>query len=405
MNIEFDSLESITLAVGVINTEGRNAINCLLNSLGLPFLPGWWDWRTRVGGKGEYVGSFPKRVAKYYYQKSRFKIDSDDLGRIGQMMNEHTNSHNQYLLDFTKDFGWSAGDFGDDGSCFWSCHSGAKDSILDGGGFAVRFYDEDGDGDGIEGTGRAWIIPMGGYHVIFNGTGLETSDVARIVAHHWGQSYRRISLTNQGTWDGLVYINGGVGFVVGPESVVNGMNSADLDLDIGLQCDCCDCSINEDDSYGVDTETLCEECFHNTYTHCQDCGETCLNDDITEVDVQNGCEYLCEYCRDKDYTLCEDCNTWKHDSQVSEVNGCEVCNDCLEDYTFCEDCETYHKEGVEYIGDRAICSDCVEPYTCEACGDTHLDTRPIHGTRSCPDCADEVEEKNTPLFRGVLCTS
>jgi hypothetical protein len=52
---------------------------------------------------------------------------------------------------------------------------------------------------------------------------METSDVARIFAHYLGVSYRRIGLTNRGSDSGLIYINSGRGFVVGPESAVHGM--------------------------------------------------------------------------------------------------------------------------------------------------------------------------------------
>lgn len=389
----FGDIQTVSLAAGLISPEGQKVINHFLRGLGIPHLPEWWEWRTRVAGKGEYVGSFPKRVAKYYYQTIAFKISSNDLGTLGQIMNEHTSRENSYRLDFTRNFDWEAGDFGDKGSCFWNCHEDAKDSILDGDGFAVRFYEEG------EGIGRAWIIPLDGYHVVFNGYGLSTSDVAFILAQHWGQSYRRINLDNCGATDGLVYINGGVGFIVGPESVIHGKHFVTLQLEGGSQCCNCAGMLDEDDMCFVEgVGEMCEECFCEDYGYCDNCGEAYPSEDLTDIEDR----YLCEYCRDRSYTVCDDCDDWTPDVEITEACGGDVCQSCLENYGYCEDCDEYHHlDSMISVGDKSVCVDCVSSYLCEACGETSEDTLKVHGVLACPDCVDEVEEENTPLFAGV----
>ena len=48
-----------------ISHRGKIVTAQLLFDWGLPDLPPDWDWQWKVNGKGEYVGTFPKRVAKY----------------------------------------------------------------------------------------------------------------------------------------------------------------------------------------------------------------------------------------------------------------------------------------------------------------------------------------------------
>ena len=51
-DIVFDQIETVTLAAGLISPEGRDIINIFMRELGIPHLPAWWNWQTRVAGRG-----------------------------------------------------------------------------------------------------------------------------------------------------------------------------------------------------------------------------------------------------------------------------------------------------------------------------------------------------------------
>ena len=80
-------MEHVTLPSGRISESGIIAIKNLLLSKTNNYdgLPTDWVWQMQVGGKGEYVGSLPKRIAKYYWQKHNVKFDSDFLGTLGSL--------------------------------------------------------------------------------------------------------------------------------------------------------------------------------------------------------------------------------------------------------------------------------------------------------------------------------
>ncbi len=395
--IVLDRMIDITVAAGVISCEGHTEINAFLRKLGIPELPDWWDWHTRVGGKGEYVGSFPKRVAKYYYQTIHYKMESDNLGIIGSIMSRHTNRDNQYSFDFTDYFDWEAGDFGDDGSCFWSCRKGAREALEDHGAYAVRFYDENG------GYARAWICRENDYCVIFNGCGLLTADIARIIADHWGVSYRKINLDNRGDSSGLIWINSGIGYAVGAESTVNGLSHVSLDIDSGPVCCGCNCSLDDECNYVEGTGDFCEECFHNDYFHCSVCGDTEHNDNCHEVVGQYGTDYVCWDCRSRNYTECDDCHDYHPDNEVRDIDDRDICDSCFETekYHTCNNCDNTHDASAfSEVDDEYICDGCIEQYICSECGKESSDMDSVHGKLVCSDCIEEAEKSEYPLLVG-----
>ena len=373
----------LTLPTGVISQSGRREINTYLQSLGLPRLPVWWEWISRKGGRGEYVGSFPKRVAKYYYQTVSFKLDPAQLGHIGSMVSRHTNRENWYCIDFTDSFDWQDGDFGDDDSCFWGGRSQARSDLESAGALAIRFYNADG-----YGIGRAWMLDKGPYWAVFNGYGVETPDCARILAYHLGLSYRKVSCDNRGDSTGLIYVNGGAGYIVGPEENVNGVDYVDLDVDTNetVCCVCGECVDEDGGIYSYDNDYYCESCYYDRFSHCEDCSETYPSDDFVEVTNHRGyAQYVCEYCADN-YPECEDCNRRFATDCMNEIDGRAVCDDCASEYPTCEDCgdwcNTRQSDG------RVICDDCWGKYiVCEECNTYSDYLTDLDGRAVCVACS------------------
>jgi hypothetical protein len=346
----------ISLPQGIVDETGRHIIRGILSTHApdATCLPATWNWAARVGGFGEYVGTLPKRIAKFYWQKSKMKLSSDLLGKIGSVIGLHTSKAEAYTFDITDSFDWEAGDFGDDGSCYWSCHAGARPAMKKHGCTAIRFYDENGGG-----MGRAWLCDTEDGVVLFNSHGLDAPLAARILATYRGLSYRKVDLENNGKTNGLIWINCD-GYLIGPEELVNNHGLIDLCIGEGQ--------------------------------HCYGCGEYIDGDFITLHDGG----HVCSDCED-DYGYCADCDQWFHCDELTHIGDNCVCENCLCSYTFCDDCEEWHSESdCEHIGVKYICSDCLtqgDYIECKTC-DTWValdDSLDVDEEWYCHSCAEDLD--------------
>ncbi len=131
---------------------------------------------------------------------------------------------------------------------------------------------------------------------------------------------------------------------------------------------CCHCGdrVPEDEGYYVSDECVCLDCLSEHYDYCEDCEEHNPLDDMQLIDSED--RYVCNYCLTSNYHQCSDCNEWF--KECTDVNGNEVCSDCLEDYQYCEKCGEYTKEDSVYIEDESVdvCSDCATDYQTCNCG-------------------------------------
>jgi len=318
------------------------------------YLPPYWDWHAKVGGRGEYVGSFCKRAAKYYYQEHGIKFDSDFLGRIGGLVGENTTHHKDYIFDYDDRLDWQDGDFGDDGSCFWSCHKSARFALRDYGAYAIRFYEG---GYYRQGIGRAWIVPQDDKYFCFNAYGdYELPEVAQVLSAHLGLSYRRIDLTNYNCTSGDLYINSGRGYALGSEPEVNGLSFWDFGIDVPSMSTCahCDEAFYDDDLYRVNGgDLVCESCLDEHYSYCDRCEEYRIDRDFVEDTVG---DYICDSCAD-DMDKCAGCD--RPGDDIDEDHG--LCESCLEDCPRCTDCG----DPVPYCDLPPIhcrCAECKEEY-------------------------------------------
>lgn len=293
----------------------------------LPALPIDWSWLWLVN-KGDYVGTMPKRVGKYYYKHYGLKCPPAFLSEIGNIARQHSQENMVYTFEFVAQFDWQAGDFGDGGSCYWGDHYNAREYLQDGGGLAVRFYTPDG-----KGMARAWVMPVkDDIVIVFNGYGFNhgTITIARVLAGFWGMSYKKISLSNNGTTTGTIYINGGSGYVVGHVQDIDSISRFDLGVDVPFETNCysCNTGLHEDDTYWAFDEPYCEQCFYESYDYCERCGETHHKDDLIYTD---DCVMLCKYCIDRTHAQCEGCfDYFPHDELTVTKDDHVYCTNCHE---------------------------------------------------------------------------
>lgn len=293
-----------------ISETGQDGIQYQLSYWYNIQLPDDWQWVWRVGGKGEYVGNFPKRVAKWFYQTQQIKIPPDRMSVIGNIASENTRKEPRvYFCDFTQKFDWNDGDFGDSGSCYWGGRAGARQMLSDHDAWAIRFYKDDTYEEGI---GRSWVVPwrIKGEKVLiaFNGYGpcdLGLLGQVRVLSCHFNHAYyKRIELDNEGSSGGMLHINGdnhGIGYILGEACIVAGVNHVDFHWDEPVRCRNCGEFLSEDESFSLNDGTFCESCYHDRTFYCENCNETYPNEDQREFNDMTVCIECCLILRREEF--------------------------------------------------------------------------------------------------------
>ena len=291
-------------------------------------LPETWDYRWVITGRGEYVGTFPKRVSKYYWQTYQLRCPNNFVAELGQIARRNSADKSSYTIDFTDSLDWQAGDYGDSGSCLWGSNESGREIMQDNGVMAVRFYNHEGDG-----YGRAWLYQYSEKRqlwLIWNGYGVNGGAIAiaRVLGQLWGVSYKKISLNNNGNSSGLVWINGGNGYVIGQADKLTDINSYDFHFETPIACCNCEDEIREDEQYfDPDGAIYCGDCFYEVCDYCPHCGETYWNDDLYHTMPHY--ERVCQYCLDRHYARCDSCEEYYRDRDIYEHKKGYFCEGCL----------------------------------------------------------------------------
>lgn len=374
----------------VVNTTGMLDIKALLNEHGLPAVndPAFeWVWKTNRG-------TLPKRLDAWLRRVHHIKADPKILSLVGNLAARHSERHGQsYCFDFTRNLhSWRAGDFGDEGSCYWSFNAGARDILEDElDAYAVRFYDPDQE----YGVARAWAVPVCVRSdeqalILFNGYGYELLDQVRVVSQALGNlPYKRIRLTNEGECSGTLYINGGVGYILGKQEVIDAITSWDFDASTEgygtVSCHHCGRRVHEEDAYSPECSdyNYCERCYSDLFTFCEHCHHDLWAEEAVHF---NGMPY-CESCLEDVAAQCCECDEYFPKDEVYEVDGECYCEKCCPETYVCDHCgETVPAEGGQYE---------VLEYTvsgerwCPHCRD--------HYAHECRRCADITDGRRTPV--------
>jgi hypothetical protein len=292
----------------------------------LPELPEDWQWVWLVNS-GEYRGTFPKRIASFYFKAWHIKCPDSFISEIGNIARRHTEDSASYTFEFVNRFDWEDGDFGDENSCLWGSYEYARGIMEENGALAVRFYNGYG-----EGFARAWLYPISDIlHVVWNGYGFPqaTIVIARVVAQFLNASYKRIELSNYHSSSGPVYINSGIGYAIGSPDALKGIDEYDFEWDADEREQCFNCGrmLHEDEvNYGPDDLPYCDDCFDRYFERCAHCGEAHLPDTMTYVESVNGS--VCDFCLEHYFEQCESCKEYQRRGHMMERDGKRYCTEC-----------------------------------------------------------------------------
>ncbi len=291
----------------------------------LPQLPDDWQWLWLIA-RGEYQGTFPKRVARYYHRTYALRCPNVFVTELGNLARQHSDGGQTYVFEFVNRIDWQAGDFGDPGSCYWGENAGARLMLEANGGLAIRFYS----GTGRYGFARAWLVGIDDrLWVIFNGYGMTTLHIARIFSLFVGFPYKWIRLSN---YDGnTLYINGSYGYLIGAWDVIEGIDRHEFEWDdiIGEACYSCGRILDEYEGYnGADDRSYCEDCHYRLFTRCDYCSETFWRDTHDVEYLEHVGMDVCEHCRENHFAQCPRCEEWYYRRYTEMVGLVRFCHDC-----------------------------------------------------------------------------
>jgi len=366
-------------------------------------------------------GRITKRINSILRKEVGIKFCEQRISEIGNIISRNTLRPETYLYDFDNRFTWSDGDFGDLGSCYWGCHSGAKKMLRKKKAFAIRLYQKDGDG-----YGRAFLLPYYSNLILFNGYRGEIDKDTEFFSNLFYQILKKefkfddiaktkIELTNHGIYDGTLYINGsGSGYLFSTKkNICTSINLkiADEHLDT-FRCPACAKSIADTDEkyteeYVVDGENRCWciDCAKDNLIKCFCCGQ------LTESSIQLEGERICYSCAEKTHERCYHCSGWVLKEEMISQHGSSYCTHChANTFFWCDVCEAYHpKRERVYLPDvesgSTMCETCAKEnhdmVSCYECGYIHSLTRThryMNGVHFCETCSNK---RDLPLYNMI----
>lgn len=316
--------------------------------------PSWRQWM--ISEKGEYVGTWAKRFAKFNYQEYSRKVPHEVMATIGEVLARHCERGTaKYFYEIASQAKWQPGDFGEYGntSCWWGDRNDNRlGMIQDANGYSVLLYKDMEQAKSYsqkKGIARCWMYNTEKGMVIFNAYGEGLNKIAQILATQFGLSYRKVMINtpekaqiyiNQGNKNnghkehevGEIVGGGGswgLGYIIGDEAVINKMSEVNLPDFTYKDGECCECKIplkkknSMKDSKG---RFYCKE-HENLLGKCGVCGDYERKDSFREV-----------YYRGRKVTVCG-----AHPVKTCEVHG-PTLNDCN---------NVWHTS-------RYYCSECIE---------------------------------------------
>jgi hypothetical protein len=231
----------ITFPSGVIDNEGLKEIRRYLlaqkDDGQLQYLYGVAYGLDELDSRWQTTaGNFTKRLSLLAYKNYSVKIPPQVLSQVGCIARDHSNPVD-VIIDITRYLNQGSAKFANPGSCWWGGYSESRCALKTNGGFGLRAFI---DGDV---RGRAWVMPLRQRNrqlvptfntltpsafVTFNGYGTLAGYAApRIMGHLAGWTYRKIGFSCS-----PMYVNGGTGYLVAPESLTARYADRDLSLEV-----------------------------------------------------------------------------------------------------------------------------------------------------------------------------
>jgi len=350
-------------------------------------------------------GKFAKRI-KAQASKRSTKLPDTLISEIGNIAQNNTLPDMTWYIDFTNDFDWTDGDFGDYDSCYWTCNSEARDRLYDTHGFALRTFEKNShnmemwhkkDNISYAGKGRCWIMwdTKKKIYVLFNGYGesdryrygsMQTRHFATLFTNYIktvsDETINKTKVNFRPSNSILFVNNGGRAYLIGTDKQTEQHHDTEIFIQLNYDtsiyetnrydyhCDDCGTGLREDDvHHSPDDHYLCDECFAEHYRYCDDCGEPTAHEEITAVRGTRGWgNIICKYCLDRaGYKQCADCDEYTEvEKAQSEKDYCQLCineNDYLKHCSKCGDLTDDDSiKTMPHDNCIKLCENCIEDF-------------------------------------------
>ena len=170
-------------------------------------------------------------------------------------------------------------------------------------------------------------------------------------------------------------------------------------------------------SYEVQGKEICQGCYEDDVTFCDNCGTAFFRDDDDAVWIGDDSRYCSSQCAERSgWFVCDRCEEWAHEDYGSWVytdqntthqeHWCECCSD---NHTFyCANCdECYSEDEFESYDTQEgyVCPSCFEnnTSTCNACGNHVITRNLVHDdTQDDTVCRSCFRRRHPPLVTGDI---
>ncbi len=131
-----------------------------------------------------------------------------------------------------------------------------------------------------------------------------------------------------------------------------------------FQCYQCGDRVHEAVVRYFEDRGMCENCYDESVSYCDYCGDDHWNDDTQHIESVN--ETVCADCINEHFFRCNECKEYYYNDKLRSFEGVEYCEDCLNemnDVHCCQSCKEYFgTKNVEYIEteDDFICHPCLK---------------------------------------------
>ena len=119
-------------------------------------------------------------------------------------------------------------------------------------------------------------------------------------------------------------------------------------------CDCCGEIIPEDDeSYLIGDDIICEDCRRRECGCCENCDELIYNNEAITDDGH----FVCRSCYENEYYHCNCCGMLLHQDDIYTYNDMDFCYDCysrknhtIHEYSYKPENLLFYGDGERYLG-------------------------------------------------------
>ena len=303
------------------------------------------------------LGKITKRITTTLHKEWGAVITEPAVAQVGQYLATDLPG-GSLTFDITDSFNWSDGEFGDKDSCFM--HRPATLRGMERAGIkALRFYTTNGN----KGIGRAWVAPSPvGDAVVFNAYGPNLEQFkARLKILLPNTPSHFTKLYNNGDQKGTLYINLGMGVLVGAEERSSVDLGIYLDMQERVRCHNCAERVRQGDVYTVGDDSYCYTCCTTLFDYCNHCSEYHHKQVMTHLVVTGLNSYAVSHLTE--VYICEEC------AEVIQENYCSLCLNHAYN-------QRYREAVVGGVRQRGICDDCYRDYgpfvMCRTCYNIYI---------------------------------